>query len=139
MMKTNLSSYRLFPKVHPLSLLLQLSTKKVTGCLNVFTELVYWSIYIEEGKLTYATYSDKIFERLESHLQRLNQEIPAFNNTAYEQMGFIHENENKYQLIPNADYHGICWLVNQNYITPRQAKILIEEQSRQKLSGHLVI
>jgi two-component system, chemotaxis family, response regulator PixG len=137
MMTTNLGSYNLFHKLHPLSLLAQLSTKKVTGCLNVFTGLVSWSIYIEEGKLTYATYSEKIFERLESHLQRLNQEIPAFNNAAYEQMGLIYENDNNYQLIPNADYHSICWLVNQNYITPQQAGMLIEELSKEVLESFI--
>lgn len=137
MMTTPLGSYRLFNKLHPLSLLAQLSAKKVTGCLSVFTGLVSWSIYLEEGKLTYATYSDKLFERLESHLQRLNREIPAFNNVTYEQMGLIYQYGNNRQLIPNADYHAICWLVNQNYITPQQAGMLIEELAKEVLESFI--
>ncbi len=137
MMTTPLGSYRLFNKLHPLSLLAQLSTKKVTGCLSVFTGLVSWSIYLEEGKLIYATYSDKLFERLESHLQRLNQEIAAFNNVTYEQMGLISQYDNNSQLIPNADYHAICWLVNQNYITPQQAGMLIEELAKEVLESFI--
>ncbi|MBC5797508.1 MAG: response regulator [Sphaerospermopsis sp.] len=137
MMTTPLGSYRLFNKLHPLSLLAQLSTKKVTGCLSVFTGLVSWSIYLEEGKLTYATYSDKLFERLESHLQRLNREIPAFNNVTYEQMGLIYQYGNNRQLIPNADYHAICWLVNENYITHQQAGMLIEELAKEVLESFI--
>lgn len=137
MMTTPLGSYRLFNKLHPLSLLAQLSTKKVTGCLSVFTGLVSWSIYLEEGKLTYATYSDKLFERLESHFQRLNQEIAAFNKVTYEQMGLISQYDNNSQLIPNADYHAICWLVNQNYITPQQAGMLIEELAKEVLESFI--
>ncbi|MBD2296246.1 response regulator [Anabaena sphaerica FACHB-251] len=137
MMTTPLGSYRLFHKLHPLSLLAQLSTRKVTGHLSVFTELISWSLYLEEGKLTYATYSDKVFQRLESHLQRLNQEIPTFNNAIYQQMGLMSEADNKSQLIPNSEYHAICWLVNQNYITPKQAGMLIEELAKEVLESFI--
>jgi twitching motility two-component system response regulator PilG len=101
--------------------------------------MVSWSIYLEEGKLTYATYSDKVFERLESHLQRLNQELPTFNNTTYEQMGLMSKTDNHSQLIPNADYHAICWLVNQNYITQEQAGTLIEELAKEVLESFLCL
>ncbi|MEA5575220.1 response regulator [Anabaena sp. UHCC 0451] len=137
MITTPLGSYRLFHQLHPLSLLAQLSTRKVTGCLSVFTEIVSWSIYLEEGKLTYATYSEKVFERLESNLQRLNQEIPAFNNATYELMGLMLEDENQSKLIQNADYHAICWLVNQNYITRKQAEIVIEELAKEVLESFI--
>ncbi|TAF10091.1 MAG: response regulator [Nostocales cyanobacterium] len=137
MMTTSLGSYRLFHKLHPLSLLAQLSTRKVTGCLNVFTELFSWSIYLEQGKLTYATYSDKVFERLESHVQRLNQEIPNFNHATYEQMGLMSETDNNSQLIPNADYSAICWLFKQNYITSKQAEMLIEELAKEVLESFI--
>lgn len=139
MMTTSLGSYRLFQKLHPLSLLAQLSTRRVTGCLNVFTNRVSWSIYLQEGKLTYATYSVKVFERLESHLQRLNQQIPTFDNATYEQMGLISQAPNESQLIANADYHAICWLVKQEYITSAQAGMLIEELAKEVLESFLCL
>ncbi|MEA5549449.1 response regulator [Anabaena cylindrica UHCC 0172] len=137
MMTAPLGSYRLFHKLHPLSLLAQLSTRKVTGCLSVFTDIVSWSIYLEGGKLTYATYSDQVFERLEIHLQRLNQQIPTFNSVTYEQMGLISTARSKKKLIANADYHAICWLVKQDYITSAQAGILIEELAKEVLESFL--
>ncbi|WP_026103955.1 response regulator [Anabaena sp. PCC 7108] len=137
MMTTPLGSYRLFQKLHPLSLLAQLSTRRVTGCLNVFTNIVSWSIYLQDGKLTYATYSVKVFERLESHLQRLNQKIPTFNSVTYEQMGLISAAQT--ELIANADYHAICWLVKQDYITSAQAGMLIEELAKEVLESFLCL
>jgi twitching motility two-component system response regulator PilG len=116
-----------------MSLLAQLKTRQVTGCLRVFTNLASWSIYLEAGQLIYATSSDQIFERLEYHLLRLNSEIPGFNYKTYQQMGLVLGDENHYQLIPNADYHAICWLVNQEYITAQQAGILIEELAKEVL------
>jgi twitching motility two-component system response regulator PilG len=136
-MTTSLGSYRLFNKLHPLSLLAQLRTRKVTGCLSVFTENFSWLIYLEDGKLTYATYSDKVFERLQSHLQRFNQEIPNFDYTTYQQMGLIVENNNNSQFIPDADYQAICWLVNQNFLTPKQAGMLIEELAKEVLESFI--
>ncbi|NET00271.1 MAG: response regulator [Sphaerospermopsis sp. SIO1G1] len=126
-MTNSLGSNRLFNKLHPLSLLAQLKAKKITGCLSVNTGIYFWSIYLEEGKLVYATYSDQVFERLESHLHKLNPEIPTFNDQTYEQMELILGGTNNGQLIPNADYHAICWLVQHGYITSTQAGTLIEE------------
>lgn len=139
MMTNPLGSYRLFHKLHPLSLLAQLSTRKVTGCLTVFTGIFSWSIHLEAGKLTYATYSDKVFERLESHLQRLNQDIPTFNHAIYEEIGLISAANNNIEFIPNADYHAICWLVQQNYITPTQAGILIEELAKEVIESFIAV
>lgn len=138
-MTSSLGNNRLFNKLHPLSLLAQLKAKKIAGCLSVYTDISYWSIYLEEGNLIYATCSDKVFERLESHLHRLNPEIPAFNHTTYQQMGLILGDQNHSQLIPNADYHAICWLVNQEYITSTQAGILIEEIAVEVLESFISV
>ncbi|MHC5719603.1 MAG: DUF4388 domain-containing protein, partial [Nostoc sp.] len=60
MSTTPIASYRLFQKLHPLSLLAQLNSRRATGCLSIFTGIVSWAIYLEDGKLTYASYSDKL-------------------------------------------------------------------------------
>ncbi len=139
MSTTPIGSYKLFQKLHPLSLLAQLTSRRATGCLSVFTGIVYWSIYLEDGKLTYASYSDKLFERLDSHLRRLSQQIPALNSATRIQMRLMFETKNEHQSIANADYQAICWLVNQDLITPVQAGTLIDELAKEVLESFLCL
>ncbi|MEH1870069.1 response regulator [Nostoc sp.] len=139
MSTTPIGSYKLFQKLHPLSLLAQLTSRRATGCLNIFTGIVSWSIYLEDGKLTYASYSDKLFERLDSHLRRLSQQIPALNSATRVQMRLMFETKNEQQSIPNADYQAICWLVNQDYITSVQAASLIDELAKEVLESFLCL
>ena len=138
MSTTPIGSYRLFQKLHPLSLLAQLTSRRATGCLSIFTGTVSWSIYLEEGKLTYASYSDKLFERLDSHLRRLSHKIPTLNSATRVQMRLMFEPKNENQSIPYADYQAICWLVNQEYLTPAQAANLIDELAKEVLESFLV-
>ncbi|ODG96492.1 two-component system response regulator [Nostoc sp. KVJ20] len=139
MSTTPIGSYRLFQKLHPLSLLAQLTSRRATGCLSIFTGIVSWSIYLEDGKLTYASYSDKLLERLDSHLRRLSQQIPALNSATRVQMRLMFETKNEHQSIPNADYQAICWLVNQDYITSVQAGSLIDELAKEVLESFLCL
>ncbi|MEH2084635.1 MAG: response regulator [Nostoc sp.] len=139
MSTTPIGSYRLFQKLHPLSLLAQLTSRRATGCLSVFTEIVSWSIYLEDGKLTYASYSDKLFERLDSHLRRLSQQIPALNSATRVQIRLMFETKNEHQSILNADYQAICWLVNQDYITSVQAGSLIDELAKEVMESFLCL
>ncbi|WP_392533305.1 response regulator [Nostoc sp. C117] len=139
MSTTPIGNYRLFQKLHPLSLLAQLTSRRATGCLSVFTGIVSWSIYLEDGKLTYASYSDKLFERLDSHLRRLSQQIPALNSANRIQMRLMFETKNEHQSILNPDYQAICWLVNQNLIAPVQAATLIDELAKEVLESFLCL
>ncbi|MBN3946903.1 MAG: response regulator [Nostoc sp. NMS7] len=139
MSTTPIGSYRLFQKLHPLSLLAQLTSRRATGCLSIFTGVVSWAIYLEDGKLTYASYSDKLFERLDSHLRRLSQQIPALNSATRVQMRLMFETKNEHQSIPNADYQAISWLVNQDYITSVQAASLIDELAKEVLESFLCL
>ncbi|MBN3893474.1 MAG: response regulator [Nostoc sp. JL31] len=139
MSTTPIGSYRLFQKLHPLSLLAQLTSRRATGCLSVFTGIVSWSIYLEDGKLTYASYSDKLFERLDSHLRRLSEQIPALNSATRVQMRLMFETKNEHQSIPNADYQAICWLVNQDYITSVQAGSLIDGLAKEVMESFLCL
>jgi len=139
MSTTPIGSYRLFQKLHPLSLLAQLTSRRATGCLSIFTGIVSWAIYLEDGKLTYASYSDKLFERLDSHLRRLSQQIPALNSATRVQMRQMFEAKNEHQSIPNADYQAISWLVNEGYITSVQAASLIDELAKEVLESFLCL
>ncbi|MDZ8186769.1 MAG: response regulator [Nostoc sp. ChiSLP02] len=128
-----ISRYRFFQKLQPLSLLKKITSKSVTGCLQVFGTSGSWSIYVDQGKLIYACYSEKMFEPLYRNLQRLSQQISTLPGGIHEQLRTIFEN----QAIPNPDYLAICWLVNQKYISSSQAAILIEELAIEVLESFL--
>lgn len=134
-----ISSYRFFQKLHPLSLLAQLTSRRATGCLRVYTDTNSWTIYLEEGKLTYASSSDKLFERLDHQLRRLSQQIPNLLGANRVQMRLMFDTKNDNQAMPHADYQAICWLVNQDYITPPQAAILIDELAKEVLESFLIL
>lgn len=159
MSTTQEDGYKLFQKLHPLSLLAQLSSRNATGCLRIFTKSSFsWSIYLEEGKLTYASCSDRLFERLDTHLRRLNQQIPTLNSSARVQMRMIFQTYSEKESplleraktepglrrdvprsIYQADYQAICWLVDGDYITYPQAAILVRELATEVLESFLTI
>jgi chemotaxis family two-component system response regulator PixG len=134
-----ISRYRFFQKLQPISLLKRITNKSVTGCLQVFSASGSWSIYIEEGRLIYACYSEQMFEPIYKHLQQLSQQISTLPQGIHEQLRAIFETGIDHKAIPNPDYLAICWLVNQKYISPSQAAILIEQLSLEVLKSFLRI
>ncbi len=139
MSTTPIGSYKFSQKLHPLSLLAQLTSRRATGCLRVFLESFSWSIYLEDGKLTYASYSDKLFERFDSHLERLSQQFSTLNRATLMQVRAIFEPNGESQSIQQADYQAICWLVERDYITPPQAVVLIDEIAKEVLESFLTL
>ncbi len=139
MSTTPIGSYKFFQKLHPLSLLAQLTSRRATGCLRVFTSLGSWSLYLEEGKLTYASCSERLFERLEHQLERLSQQISSVNDTTLKQVQATFETNSQTQSIPQADYQVICYLVDRDYITPSQAVIVIDELAKEVLESFLTL
>jgi twitching motility two-component system response regulator PilG len=137
--KTPLSSYRLIQKLHPLSLLAQLTSRRATGCLRVYTGSTSWSINLEGGNLTYASSSDRMFERLDSHLLRLSLNIPTLSSTTRMQMRLMFEPASESLSIPYPDYQAICWLVQQRYISSMQAATLVDELAKEVLETFLVV
>ncbi|AFZ57382.1 response regulator [Anabaena cylindrica FACHB-243] len=134
-----ISRYRFFQKLQPLSLLKKITSKSVTGCLQVFSTSGAWSIYVQEGKLIYACYSEQMFEPLYRNLQRLSQNNSTLPREINEQLQTIFEKGVENQTIPNPDYLAICWLVNEKYLSPLQAAMLIEQLSLEFLDSFLKI
>lgn len=134
-----ISRYRFFQKIQPLSLLKKITGKTITGCLQVFSTSGAWSIYVEEGKLIYACYSERMFEPLYRHLQSFSQEITTIPSGINEQLRAIFETGIENQSIPNPDYLAICWLVNQKYISSGQAALLIENLALEVLQTFLAL
>ncbi|MCC5635354.1 response regulator [Nostoc sp. CHAB 5844] len=136
---TPMSSHRLIQKLHPLSLLAQLTSRRATGCLRIFTGSTSWSIHLEEGKLTYASSSDKMFERLDHQLRRLSLNIPTLNSATRVQMRLMFEPAGENLSIPYPDYQAICWLVEQRYISSMQAATLVDELAKEVLESFLIL
>ncbi|MEB3178160.1 MAG: response regulator [Nostocaceae cyanobacterium] len=134
-----IGSLRFSQKLHPLSLLAQLTSRRASGGLQVCHGSVEWSIFLEDGKLTYASNSVDPFERLDRHLRRLSQQIPTLISATRVQVRLLFETALESQSLPYPDYQAICWLVNQDYITPQQAGVLVEELAKEVLESFLAL
>lgn len=137
MSTTQEGSYKFLQKIHPLSLLAQLTGRRATGRLRVSTGSIYWSLYLYEGKLVYASYSDQLFDWLDGHIERRERNVEGLNQAIRVQMRVIFEAKHDAFSTNQADYQAICWLVNRNYISSAQAAELIEEMAKEVLVSFL--
>ncbi|AVH73901.1 response regulator [Nostoc sp. 'Lobaria pulmonaria (5183) cyanobiont'] len=136
-----------FTKLRPLSLLRQLSNCFDSTCLQVFSNSVSWSIYLEQGKITYATHSVEPFDRLERHLRRLSQQIPLLTNEVRVQVRLMFELDSHSQLIKDdtnssshpPEYQAISWLVSQQHLHSTQAAMLVQELVKEVIESFLLI
>jgi chemotaxis family two-component system response regulator PixG len=135
----SMASYRSSQKLNPLSLLAQLSSRQANGCLQISNGSVSWSIYLEQGKLIYASDSVDPFERLDRHLRRLSRQIPTLVSAVRVQVRLIFESDLESQSSQNPDYQAICWFVNQQYINSVQAATLIEDLAEEVLVSLLAV
>ncbi len=132
-----MTSYRSSQRLNPLSLLAQLSSRQANGCLQVSSGSVVWSIYLEQGKLIYASDSVDPFERLDRHLRRLSRQVPTLVSAVRVQVRLIFESDLESRSSQNPDYQAICWLVNQQYLNSSQAATLIEELAEEVMESLL--
>ncbi|WP_228040917.1 response regulator [Nodosilinea sp. LEGE 07088] len=121
--------------LHPLSLLAQISSRQVSGCLQVMTPTDTWLLYLDQGQLNYVSTAERAFERLDSHLRRLSQKIPSLVSAVRVQVRLLFEQ----QADRLADYQAICWLVEQQHLHPNQASTLIEALSKEVLEAFLAV
>ncbi|MBD2441507.1 response regulator [Nostoc sp. FACHB-110] len=138
-----MNNFGTFAVLRPQSLLRQIANCTDTTCLQAFSNLVTWSIYLEQGTITYATNSVEPFDRLERHLRRLNQ----VSSETRVQLRMLFEDELSTQQITNdrnlssqpVDYQAICWLVDEGYIDTAQATLLIQELTKEVIESFLLI
>ncbi len=133
----SMTSYRSSQRLNPLSLLAQLSSRQANGCLQVSSGSVVWSIYLEQGKLIYASDSVDPFERLDRHLRGLSRQVPTLVSAVRVQVRLIFESDLESKSGQNPDYRAICWLVNQQYLNSSQAATLIEELAEEVMESLL--
>ncbi|MBE7380072.1 MAG: response regulator [Leptolyngbya sp. SIO1E4] len=125
--------YRSPQEIHLLSVLAQTVSRQASGCLSVTDETHTWTLYLERGQLIYASNSLDPFGRLDHHLRRLSAQIPALASPVRVQVRLLFEKSMAEDIGRCWDYEAICWLVEQQYLTPQQAADLIEALAKEVL------
>ena len=128
-----------FQKLRPLSLLAHLSSCYDSAHLKVSSKAVDWSIYLEQGKITYASHSVEPFDRLDCHLRRFGEQISTRVSEIRGKLRLMFETDPESQLIQNSDYQAICWLVSHDYLNPAQAATLIEGLVKEVIESFLLV
>ena len=111
-------------KLHPLSFLAQLISRQVSGHFKLYSGTNSWSLFLNQGKLNFATDTDAPFDRLDRHLQDLSSNVPTLVGAVRVQLRLMFEQSPK-QAPLTPDYQAISWLVDQAHLTPDQASGLI--------------
>ncbi len=113
-------------KLHPLSLLAQLISRQVSGCLKLSAlskgQPAEWRLLLDKGQLNFATSSVDSFERLVRHLRTVGNGVPV---SVCDQMRRLFENSDGADDIVSHDYRALCWLVEQKYLSYEQAAQLV--------------
>lgn len=136
-----MTSYQyLSPKdLHLLSTLAQLTSQQASGCLHVSDRTQDWILFLERGKLVYASTSANPFGRLDRHLRRLSSQNPSLVSPVRVQVRLLFEKPmNDIEHACN-DYEAICWLVEQQYLMRDQAGELISELAKELLETLLPV
>jgi len=128
-----------FQKLSPLSLLAHLSSCYDSALLKVTSGAVTWSIYLEEGKIIYASHSVAAFDRLDCHLHRLSHKVPSLTSETRAQLSLIFEAEAEQQPDANPEYQAIGWLVNHQYINAERAAELVAELVGETIESFLLV
>ncbi|MDJ0795557.1 MAG: response regulator [Calothrix sp. MO_167.B12] len=132
-------NYGTFKNLRPVGLLRQLANCHESTCLQVLSNRVSWSIYLEQGSIIYATNSVEPLDRLERHLRRLAMQIPTLPSEVYLQLRLMFAENFHSQIIEHREYQGIHWLIEQQYFSIEEAALLIQEMVKETIESFLLI
>ncbi|NJO78484.1 MAG: response regulator [Cyanobacteria bacterium RM1_2_2] len=134
-----IGSYRPVQKIYPLSLLAQFISRATTGCLQLSSGGSSWFVHLEQGKLVYASDVVDPFGRLDRHLRRMSVQAPSLISAVRVQVRLMFEMPTAEHFTQHSDYRAICWLVEQQHLTPDQAVTLIEALAKEVIEAFLPI
>ncbi|BAZ69176.1 MAG: response regulator [Pelatocladus maniniholoensis HA4357-MV3] len=148
-----MNNYGTFTNLRPLSLLRQLSNCSDSTHLQALSNSVTWSIFLDQGKIIFATHSIEPFDRLERHLRRLSHRIPTLNSEIRIQLRLLFEpdyyaqstevdssiSEESISDQRPYEYQAICWLVSQKHLNPTQAAVLLQELAKEVIESFILI
>ncbi|MEO0868523.1 MAG: response regulator [Cyanobacteria bacterium J06642_11] len=123
-------------KLHPLSFLAQLISRQVSGHFKLYSGTNSWSLFLNQGKLNFATDTDAPFDRLDRHLQDLSSEISTLVGAVRVQLRLMFEQSPKQSPL-TPDYQAISWLVEQSHLTQEQATGLIRAMAIEVIESFL--
>lgn len=123
-------------KLHPLSFLAQLISRQVSGHFKLYSGTNSWSLFLNQGKLNFATDTEAPFDRLDRHLQDLSNEVSGLVGAVRVQLRLMFEQSPK-QAPLTPDYQAISWLVEQSHLTPDQASSLIRAMAIEVIESFL--
>lgn len=132
-------SHRPFQRLQPLNLLAQLISRQIDGCVQVVSGPASWLLYLDRGRLAYATNSIAPFDRLNRHLTQLSEQVPALSQLDLAQLQAQFEGSSTTISGSSADYQAIRWLVEHQYLTTPQAIDLIDTIAKEVLQPFLAI
>ncbi|WP_121968652.1 response regulator [Leptolyngbya sp. BC1307] len=116
------STYSTSHQLHPLSLLAQMVSRQVSGCLTLSARAAEWRLLFSQGRLTFATSSVDGFDRLDQQLQRVESLPEAVRQEARR----LFEKTDEVDAVVSRDYRALCWLVEQQHLSGQQATQVIE-------------
>ena len=138
---SSIDNYRTSQRIHPLSLLAQMSSRQSNGCLRVSDGSTSWWIYLNNGDLVHASHSVSPFKRLERHLRQMGNDIPSLGATVRGQVHQLFNTvpERDIDWLNPPDYLAIRWLVEKRHLTMAQAATLLEAMAKEVLEAFLQI
>jgi len=125
-------------KVNPQELLKHFVSNYKTGCLRVFSSSVTWSIYINQGRITYATHSIAPDDRLRCHLQRLC-DLKFVERTLAHLDRVFDDLRSRKTSLEALEYKAIFSLVVARYLNSEQACLLAETLTKETLTLFLLV
>ncbi|MBD1843225.1 response regulator [Cyanobacteria bacterium FACHB-63] len=131
-------SHKPFQRLQPLSLLAQLISRRVDGCLQIMSESTSWLLYLDEGRLAFATNSIQPFDRLDRILVQMSDRIPALKLLDRSQLRQFESVTGSYPA-NSADYQAIQWLIDQQLMERSQVRELIETIAIEVLKPFLTV
>ena len=121
--------------LHPLTLLAQLVGRQVSGELLVVSNDVRWSLWLQRGKLLFATSSQNGFDTLRLEGRQLFPE--SVSDLVLAQLQLYHRQYANQDNELMADYRSVRWLFEQAHISFDQAGELIRALSITTLTSLL--
>ncbi len=123
-------------KLNLQELLSPLANSNSSGCLELDEGLVFWKIYLQQGKLKYIYCSAQLLDQLKYHLHSLGlkQTIAALKylpSSYIKLQSYLQEKSS----LPNQNLYSkvISWLLTEKYLEPSQGLELLERMSKDAL------
>jgi two-component system, chemotaxis family, response regulator PixG len=139
MNESPVNSDRDAPSFNTIELLKQASASEANGYIRILANSVEWRIYLNRGKLIYATHSLDPFDRLERHLRRLSQKNTTLTSSVRSQARLNFDGETQEESYLPPDYHAIWWLFKKQYLKEEELAFLVKKINLEVLESYLLL